>query len=178
MTDLDDLKAQVERLPKLEEQLRGFDELGIKEKLANTSLLAREREIAKTASESVQGFRDAIANLRDSLPDLAFINDEALDGLPDAAQLLAMRTTLDGIKQSLTTHLAAMQALLDDGAEQFATQQERGSRPLRSMMPCWKRRLGRCLQLLERAGRRSVRPTSGYDRDRAHQADEIASIYP
>ncbi|CAJ4028497.1 PHP domain protein [Burkholderia pseudomallei] len=124
LTDLDELKAQVERLPKLEEQLRGFDELGIKEKLANTSLLAREREIAKTASESVQSFRDAIANLRDSLPDLAFINDEALDGLPDAAQLLAMRTTLDGIKQSLTTHLAAMQALLDDGAEQFATQQE------------------------------------------------------
>ena len=43
LTDLDDLNAQVERLPKLEEQLRGFDELGIKEKLAKTSLLARER---------------------------------------------------------------------------------------------------------------------------------------
>lgn len=46
-SDLDDVKAQVDRLPKLEEQLRGFEELGIKEKLAKTSLIAREREIAK-----------------------------------------------------------------------------------------------------------------------------------
>lgn len=124
LTDLDELNAQVERLPKLEEQLRGFDELGIKEKLAKTSLLAREREIAKTATEGVQSFRDALTDLRDSLPDLDFINDEALEGLPDAAQLLAMRTTLDGLKQGFTGHLTAMQTLLDDKAGQFTTQHD------------------------------------------------------
>ncbi|QCS61945.1 ATPase [Achromobacter denitrificans] len=122
LSDLDDLNAQVERLPKLEEQLRGFDELGIKEKLAQTSLLAREREIAKTATDGVQSFRDMLADLCDGLPDLAFINDEALEGLPDAAQLLAIRTTLDGLKQGFTGHLTAMQALLDEGAGQFTTQ--------------------------------------------------------
>lgn len=124
LTDLDELNAQVERLPKLEEQLRGFDELGIKEKLATTSLLAREREIAKAATDGVQSFRDALSDLRDSLPDLDFINDEALEGLPDAAQLLAMRTTLDGLKQGFTGHLTAMQALLDDKAGQFTTQND------------------------------------------------------
>ena len=122
LTNLDELNVQIERLPKLEEQLRGFDELGIKEKLAKTSLLAREREIAKTATDSVQSFRDALSGLRDGLPDLDFINDEALDGLPDAAQLLAMRATLDGLKQGVTDHLAAMQVLLDDHAGQFTTQ--------------------------------------------------------
>ncbi|AAW77726.1 TrlF family AAA-like ATPase [Xanthomonas oryzae] len=124
LTNLDDLNSQVERLPKLEEQLRGFDELGIKEKLAKTSLLAREREIAKTATDGVQSLRDALSDLRDSLPDLDFINDEALEGLPDAAQLLAMRTTLDGLKQGFTGHLTAMQALLDDKAGQFTTQHD------------------------------------------------------
>jgi ABC-type lipoprotein export system ATPase subunit len=124
LTDLDELNARVERLPKLEEQLRGFDELGIKEKLAKTSLLAREREIAKTATDGVQRFRDALSGLRDGLPDLDFINDEALEGLPDAAQLLAMRTTLDGLKQGVTGHLTAMQALLDDKAGQFTTQHD------------------------------------------------------
>ncbi len=121
LSDLDELKAQVDRLPKLEEQLRGFDELGIKEKLAKTSLLAREREIAKTATEGVQSFRDALADLRDSLPDLAFIDDEALEGLPDAVQLLTVRTTLEGLKQGFTGHLTAMQALLDEGVGQFTT---------------------------------------------------------
>jgi ABC-type lipoprotein export system ATPase subunit len=124
LTDLDELNAQVERLPKLEEQLRGFDELGIKEKLAKTSLLAREREIAKTATEGIQSFRDALTDLRDSLPDLDFINDEALEGLPDATQLLAMRTTMVGLKQGFIEHLTAMQSLLDDKAGQFTTQHD------------------------------------------------------
>lgn len=122
LTDLDELNAQVERLPKLEEQLRGFDELGIKEKLAKTSLLAREREIAKTATEGVQNFRDALSDFRDSLPDLAFISHEALEGLPDTAQLLAMRTTMYELKQRFNDHLNAMQALLDDSTVQFGTQ--------------------------------------------------------
>ncbi|QXW18910.1 AAA family ATPase [Comamonas aquatica] len=122
LTDLDELNAQVERLPKLEEQLRGFDELGIKEKLAKASLLAREREVARAATDGVQSFRDALSDLRDSLPDLDFINNDALQGLPDAAQLLAMRATLDGLHQGFTEHLTAMQALLDAGAGQFTTQ--------------------------------------------------------
>ena len=85
-------------------------------------MLAREREIAKAAIASVQSFRDALSDLRDSLPDLEFINDEALEGLPDAAQLLAMRTTLNELKQGFTDHVTAMQALLDDKAELFTTQ--------------------------------------------------------
>lgn len=122
LTDLDDLNAQIERLPKLEEQLRGFDELGVKEKLAKTPLLEREREIARAATDGVQSFRNALSDLREGLPDLDFINDEALEGLPDAAQLLAMRTTLDGLKQGFTNHLIAMQTLLDDKVGQFTTQ--------------------------------------------------------
>jgi ABC-type lipoprotein export system ATPase subunit len=124
LSDFDELKAQVERLPKLEEQLRGFDELGIKEKLAKTSLLAREREIAKTAVDGVQGFRDALSDFRESLPDLGFIDDEALEGLPDAAQLLAMRTTLDGLNQNFTSHLSEMSTFLDDAAGTFDSQKE------------------------------------------------------
>lgn len=122
LSDYDDLTAQVDRLPKLEEQLQGFDDLGIKEKLAKTSLLAREREIAKSATEGVETFRDAIASVREGLPDLAFMNDEALEGVPDAPQLLAMRATLEGLRQGFSDHLASMQKLMDEGADQFVTE--------------------------------------------------------
>ena len=74
-------------------------------------MLAREREIAKTATEGVQSFRDALTDLRDSLPDLDFINDEALEGLPDAAQLLAMRTTLDPTLVTAVTEQVWLQFL-------------------------------------------------------------------
>lgn len=124
LSNLDDAKVLVDHLPKLEEQLRGFEELDIKEKLAKTQLLAREREIAKTATESVQYLRNALADFRNSLPDLAFINDEALEGLPDVAQLGAVRTTLEGISQSFAGHLTAMTALLDGASGQLTAQQE------------------------------------------------------
>jgi len=124
LSDLDDVKAQVDRLPKLEEQLRGFEKLGIKERLAKTSLLAREREIAKSATESAQSLRDTLTVFRDNLPDLTFISDEALEGLPDTAELVAMRTTLDRISQGFTDHLTAMTALLDEASGQFTAQHQ------------------------------------------------------
>lgn len=124
LSDLDDVKAQVDRLPKLEEQLAGFEELGIKEKLAKTALLAREREIAKSSTESEQSLRDALTNFRDSLPDLTFISDAALEGVPDSAQLIAIRTTLEEAKQGFTSHLAEMNALLDKAACLLTVQHE------------------------------------------------------
>lgn len=124
LTDLDDLKAEVESLPKLEEKLRGFDELGIKEKLAKTALLAREREIYKIAADGMRSFSDALSDLSDSSPDLDFINDEVLEGLPDAVQLLDMRTTLDELKKGFAVLLTAMQALLDDKEKQFTIQSD------------------------------------------------------
>lgn len=123
-SDLDDVKTQVDRLPKLEEQLRGFEELGIKEKLAKTSLIAREREIAKGAAESVRSLQDALADFRSSMPDLAFISDEALEGLPDVAQLTAVRTTLEGISQVFTGHLTSMTTLLDEASGKLNVQQD------------------------------------------------------
>ncbi|WP_237133126.1 TrlF family AAA-like ATPase [Pseudohongiella sp. O18] len=124
LSDFDDVKAQVGRLPKLEEQLRVFEEIGIKEKLAKTSLIAREREIANSATESVQFLRNALDDFCDSLPDLGFINDEALEGLPDAAQLVVMRTTLERVSQGFIGHLKAMTNLLDEASDQFNVQRE------------------------------------------------------
>lgn len=57
-------------------------------------------------------------------PDLAFINDEALEGLPDVAQLIAVRTTLEGVSQGFTVHLKAMRAMLDEASGQLTAQQE------------------------------------------------------
>jgi DNA repair ATPase RecN len=57
LSEIDDLKAQVARLPKLEEQLQGFIELGIQEKLAKTPLFARERQIMGRTHEEIQNLK-------------------------------------------------------------------------------------------------------------------------
>lgn len=140
LSDYDDFKANVDRLPKLEEQLQGFQSLGIQEKLAKTPLLARERQIAEQAEDVFRHLRDGLAGLQDNLPDLAFIRDEALEGLPGAALLTPLRSTLEHLQQSFKQHLQAMQLELTAGEQHLAAQLE-----------LWKQALGSGEAELEKA---------------------------
>ncbi|MDP3332587.1 MAG: ATPase [Methylococcaceae bacterium] len=120
INDLDDLQAEVARLPKMEEQLQGFIALGIQEKLSKTPLFTRERQIAIRANEEVQHLQSGLAALRDNLPDLTFISDKALEGLPNAALLIPVRETLQGLQQQFERHTYELQTLLTEGESQLA----------------------------------------------------------
>lgn len=123
LSDYDDLKAEVGRLPKLEEQVQGFQALGIQEKLAKTSLLARERQIEQRSTEEVQHLRDSLHSLRDNnLPDLTFVNDTAIEDLPDADQLRPIQKSLERLQQSFAKHLEAMQVELSEVDQQLKAQ--------------------------------------------------------
>ena len=122
MTDLDDLATQVNRLPNLEEQLHGFEDLGVKEKLAKTSLLAREREMAKSAKQAIHEVEQAVPTFTGYFPELSFISDEALEGVPDIDALVAMRQTLEKLTADCAQHLQAMQGLVDEAVQTFNVQ--------------------------------------------------------
>ncbi len=120
--EVDDLKAQIARLPKLVEQLQGFQALGIQEKLARTPLFARERQIVERTHEEIRHLRDGVASLRDNLPDLTFISDKALEDLPNAALLRPARTILDKLRQDFERHLAELETELVNGEPQLSAQ--------------------------------------------------------
>jgi ABC-type lipoprotein export system ATPase subunit len=120
--EVDDLKAQIARLPKLVEQLQGFQALGIQEKLAKTPLFARERQIVERTHEEIRHLRDGVASLRDNLPDLAFISDKALEDLPNAMLLSPARTILDKLREGFERHLAELTTELANGEQQLAAQ--------------------------------------------------------
>lgn len=120
--EVDDLKAQIARLPKLVEQLQGFQALGIQEKLAKTPLFARERQIVDRAHEEIRHLRDGVASLRDNLPDLTFISDKALEDLPNTALLSPARTILDKLREGFGRHLAELTTELTNGEQQLAAQ--------------------------------------------------------
>jgi len=117
----DDLESQVGRLPKLTEQVQQFKSLGLEEKLARVPLLERERQLAKRVSEELERVGEALATLEESLPDTAFLSDKALDGLPHASVLVAMRSALDTLGKDFTTCLAALR----QGLIQASTSVER-----------------------------------------------------
>lgn len=120
--EVDDLKAQIARLPKLVEQLQGFQALGIQEKLAKTPLFARERQIVERTHEEIRHLREGVASLRDNLPDLTFISDKALEDLPNAALLSPARTILDKLREGFERHLAELTTELANGEQQLAAQ--------------------------------------------------------
>lgn len=120
--EVDDLKAQIARLPKLVEQLQGFQSLAIQEKLAKTPLFARERQIAERTDEELRYLREGVASLQDNLPDLTFISDKALEDLPNTALLSPVRTILDKLRQRFERHLAELKTELANGEQQLATQ--------------------------------------------------------
>jgi len=107
----DDLQAQVARLPKLTEQVQQFKSLGLENKLALVPQLERERQLAKRVNEEIGRVAEGLAALEESLPDTAFLSDKALEGLPHAALLIAMRATLDALVKDFVTQLVALRRL-------------------------------------------------------------------
>jgi ABC-type lipoprotein export system ATPase subunit len=119
--DADTLHEQVNRLPKLQEQLQGYDALGLKDKLARVPLLERERQIDARVQQELKAVDTALAGLQDALPDTTFISDKALEGLPHGPQLAGMRAVLDGLRASMTALLNQGQGQLKTAGHQMQT---------------------------------------------------------
>ncbi|GAA0291604.1 AAA family ATPase [Pseudomonas rhodesiae] len=124
LSELDDVSSELNRLPNLEEQLHDYETLGVAEKLATTSLLARERVLVGTAKDSLQSFENALADLRRAIPDLCFINDEAIEGVPDRDALVAMRGVLESLKVDFETNVTEMEVFIAGSQAQFTIEHD------------------------------------------------------
>lgn len=96
-----DIEAEVERLPKLLDQARQFQALGIDEKLKIIPKLEKEKQLNERINEELGRVKDAVDTLRDSLPDTIFLSDVSLNGLLHTDFLKQQRDILDRLKASL-----------------------------------------------------------------------------
>lgn len=94
----DELEQELAQLPKLTEQVAQFKTLGIEEKLKQVPLLEKERQLGPRMDEEVQRVEAAAQSLRDSMPDLVFLSDKSLDGLPHADVLRRARVVLEELQ--------------------------------------------------------------------------------
>lgn len=110
----DDIKAEVERLPKLLDQAKQYQALGIKEKLKIIPKLEKEKQLNTRVSEDITRVKDAIETLKDSLPDTVFLSDTALDGLPHAELLKQQRDIMDTFKIGVQQVLGQLEQLVQN----------------------------------------------------------------
>ena len=97
----DEIERHIAQLPKLEEQARQFKEQGLEEKLKQMPLLEKERQLGPRILEEVKRTRDGHRQLQESLPDLVFLSDKVLEGLPHAELLQRGRQLLDNLGTTL-----------------------------------------------------------------------------
>ena len=95
-----DIEADVEQLPKLLDQAKQFQTLGIDEKLEAIPKLEKEKQLSERADEEIFRVKVAIGTLQDFLPDTVFLSDTSLEGLPHAELLKQQRQVLDRLKNS------------------------------------------------------------------------------
>lgn len=115
LADHDELSEQVGELPKLTEQLKGFEALGIEAKLVKIALFEREKQLATRVGQQATRFDEAIAGLKEALPDADVLNDKATEGLPNGELFASMRRTLQVMRGQADTALSELERLARDG---------------------------------------------------------------
>ena len=92
------VEDEVARLPKLEEQVAQFKNLGLEEKLKIVPLLEAEKRLSKRALEEEGTNLDrAFQSVRDTLPDTVFLSETVIGSLPHAESLRKIRMGLDSL---------------------------------------------------------------------------------
>ena len=97
----DEVEQQIAQLPKLEEQVRQFEEQGFEEKLKQVPLLEKERQLGHRVLDEIKLVRNAHLGFAESIPDLVFLSDKALEGLPHADLLRNGRQVLESLNHTL-----------------------------------------------------------------------------
>jgi len=111
-----EVEAEVEQLPKLLDQAKQFQTLGIDEKLKIIPKLEKEKQLNGRVEEEVARVKEAIDALKDSLPDMAFMSDAALEGLPHADLLKNERKVLDALKTSMNQSLVQLEGFANNAS--------------------------------------------------------------
>ena len=97
----DEIETQIQQLPRLEEQARQFKEQGLEEKLKQVPLLEKEKQLGPRIRSEVLRVREGHRQFEESLPDLVFLSDKALEGLPHAESLRRGRQILEALNDAL-----------------------------------------------------------------------------
>ena len=126
-----EIEAEVERLPKLQDQAKQFQALGIDEKLKVIPKLEKEKQLNGRVNEEVDRVKEAIETLKDSLPDTVFLSEASLEGLPHADLLKQQREILEGFKAALTQTVTQLEQLALASSEKLLPIQQQLAGKLR-----------------------------------------------
>ena len=103
-TELQQIEERLASLPRLEETLERFREVGLEDRLREKSLLVREERVLNSMPKRLQNFRECLDLLRQELPiDRVFLSERALQDLPGKKILAGGNDILESLSTDLDT---------------------------------------------------------------------------
>ena len=119
LANRDSIESQIRRLPKLEEQVRNFREQGLEEKLKQVPLLEKEKQLGPRIRSEVVRVRDGHDHFQESLPDLVFLSERALEGLPHADLLGRARKVIEVLSDVSSKKLREIERAIGDAESEI-----------------------------------------------------------
>ena len=116
----DEIEMQVAQLPKLEEQVKQFKDQGLEEKLKRVPQLEKERHLIPRILQELRGTRQGQKHLIEAIPDLVFLGDRVLEGLPHAAMVQQGRQVLENLSAVLRKRIAEIDTALSQAEAEVA----------------------------------------------------------
>lgn len=117
----EELEEKLAKLPKLKEQVKQFKTLGLEEKLKQVPLLEKERQLRPRLQEELDRMQSGLGGFWDTLPDLVFLSDKALEGLPHADRLRRGRETLEKAKATVEQHIGDIEKAIEAAGKDIGT---------------------------------------------------------
>ena len=112
-SDLEDIDADLAKLPSLQETLKKYREAGLEERLSERSLLVREERVIETLAEKIEPLKADLVSLRRHLPiDRDFLSSDNLDPLPGKDVLKEADVVLGELSNQLGTITAQIEWIL------------------------------------------------------------------
>lgn len=94
------VEDELNQLPKLQERLQQFRELGIEDKLKIIPHLETEKRLKRRIKdEELDKIEQAVVQINDALPDTEFLSDSRIKTLPHSDLLQKIRASLDSLKK-------------------------------------------------------------------------------
>ena len=98
--DFDDIEQRINQEARLKEQKQQYQNLGIEQKLRNSSLLEKETHIRERVDDQLNRVKDWL-NKYTSIFDLNFLEDKNIENLPAKEFISDIRNDLEQLKTSL-----------------------------------------------------------------------------
>lgn len=112
-----EIEVDVERMPKLLEQAKQFEALGIAEKLKIVPYLEKEKQLNDRIDDEMIRVKNAFLTFKNSIPDTLFLSDNNLEGLPHAELFKQQRESIEDFKVRLTQVINQLTQIQETGTQ-------------------------------------------------------------